>query len=127
MLRRPDIDLIYVLFNAPLKSEGWGAFVDTFQSSDPDSDPTIEEPTPMAGTGKRLYSQPRGRFGKLWRDNTWLSEKLGWARALHDDEGQAVSIVHFDGAVQDFEYGVLLWNGDVCFVLRTDDMSWDMY
>jgi hypothetical protein len=127
MLRRPDAGLIYILFNAPLVSEGWGAFVDTFESSDPASDPSIAEPTPVAGIDQKLYSQPWGRFGKLWRENAWLQEELGWARVPYDGEGQAVSSIDFDGAVQDFEHGVLLWNGDVCFVLRTDDMSWDMY
>lgn|GEM_PF-1091525 len=125
-LWRPDAGLIYVLFNSPWKPEGWGAFVDTFQPSDPDSDPTIVEPTPMSGPGGKLYSQPLGRFGKLWRGNAWLREKLGWALVSYD-KGRAIPSIHFNGAVQDFEGGVLFWNGNVCFVLRTDDMSWDMY
>ena len=127
MLWRPDAGLIYVLFNGPWKAGGWGAFVDTFQPSDPDSDPMIAEPTPMPGQSGKLYSQPLGRFGKLWRNSAWLREKLGWAQVPYDDKGQPLCSIRFDGAVQDFEYGVLFWNGDVCFVLRTDDMSWDMY
>ncbi len=127
MIWRPDVGLIYVLVNTPWKPEGWGAFVDTFQPSDPQSDPTIVEPTPMSGSGDKIYSQPVGRFGKLWRENAWLRERLGWARVPYDAEGRPQSSTGFGGAVQDFEHGVLLWNGDVCFVLRTDDMSWDMY
>jgi hypothetical protein len=127
MLWRPDAGLIYVLFDNPWQPEGWAAFVDTFQASDPDSDPDIVEPTPMAGPGGKLYSQPLGRFGKLWRENDWLREKLGWALVPYGDTGEELPSLRFDGVAQDFEHGVLLWNGDVCFVLRTDDMSWDMY
>jgi len=124
MLWRPDTNLIYVLLHS-LQSEGWSAFVDTFQPSDPDSDPVIVEPTPPSGV--QVYMQPRGRFGKLWRENDWLREKLGWALVPYDEHGHALLSKAFDGVVQDFERGVLLWNGDVCFVLRADDMSWTMY
>ena len=127
MLWRPDVGLIYVLFDYPWQQQGWGAFVDTYQPSDPDSDPSVVEPTPMAGAGGKLYTQPTGRFGKLWRENAWLRDKLGWAKVPYDSEGHAKSSMSFSGVVQDFEHGALLWNGDVCFVLRTDDMSWDMY
>ncbi len=122
----PSAGLIYVLFYHR-QAEGWGAFADTFQPTDPETDPTIVEPTPMSGPGGRLYSQPAGRFGKLWRANAWLREELGWALVPYDGKGHALRRIRFNGAVQDFERGVLLWNGDVCFVLRTDDMSWDMY
>jgi len=125
MLWRPDAGLVYVLFDAPWQPEGWGAFADTFQPSDPNSDPAIVEPTPPSGV--QVHMQPKGRFGKLWRENAWLQEKLGWAQVPYDEEGQAIPSIHFNGAVQDFERGALFWNGDVCFVLRTDDMSWDMY
>jgi hypothetical protein len=127
MIWRPDVGLLYVLTDTPWRPEGWGAFVDTFQPSDPESDPTIVQPTPMSGPGGEIYSQPLGRFGKLWRENAWLREVLEWAKVPYDDQGQPQSSIRFEGAVQDFERGVLLWNGDVCFVLRTDDMSWDMY
>ena len=123
MLWRPDASLIYVLFD-PAQAKGWGAFADTFQPSDPERDPNIVEPTPEAGM--QLYVQPTGRFGKLWRENAWLRHALGWAVIQHI-EGQTTTTVHFHGAVQDFEHGVLFWNGKICFVLRTDDMSWVMY
>jgi hypothetical protein len=125
MLWRPDAGLIHVLFDHPWQPQGWGAFVDTFQASDIETDPTIADPTPMADMP--IYMQPQGRFGKLWRENAWLRDRLGWAQIPYDGEGGAMSSITFDGAVQDFQHGVLLWNGDVCFVLRNDDMSWDMY
>ena len=123
MLSRPDSTLIYVFLERSL-AQGWGAYVDTYQPSDPDSDPTVVVPTPVAGEPRLV--QPTGRFGKLWRENAWLRETLGWA--LGEDSKEAASpITRFTGAIQDFERGVLFWNGNVCFVLRTDDMSWDMY
>jgi hypothetical protein len=127
LLWRPDAGLIYVLFECPWEPECWGGFADTYQPSDPDSDPTIVEPTPMSGPGGDIYGQPLGRFGKLWRENAWLRETLGWAQVSYDEDGQVRPSIPFSGVVQDFERGLLLWNGDVCYVLRTDDMSWDMY
>jgi hypothetical protein len=112
------------MFDKPLQPEGWVAFADTFQPSDPESDPSIVEPTPPSGV--QVHMQPKGRFGKLWREKALLRERLGWA-LVPSHEGEAMPTIQFDGAVQDFEYGTLLWNGQVCFVLRTDDMSWDMY
>ena len=123
MLSRPDAGLIYVFLERG-QAQGWGAYVDTYQSSDPDSDPSAIVPTPVPG-GPVLV-QPTGRFGKLWRENAWLREKLGWAVAP-SPEAQAQLITSFTGAVQDFDRGVLFWNGRVCFVLHTDDLSWDMY
>lgn len=123
MIARPDVTLIYVFLERN-QAQGWGAYVDTFQPSDPDSDANVIVPTPAPG--EPLLVQPTGRFGKLWRENAWLREKLGWAVVPNpQDEREPVS--SFTGAVQDFEGGILLWNGHVCFVLRTDDMSWDMY
>ena len=123
MLSRPDAELIYVFLGRG-QAQGWGAYVDTFQPSDPESDPSAIVPTPAPG--EPLLVQPTGRFGKLWRENALLREKLGWAVASRPEaERQLVS--NFTGAAQDFERGVLFWNGNVCFVLRTDDMSWDMY
>ena len=123
MLSRPDARLIYV-FLERLQAQGWGAYVDTYQPSDPQSDPNVVVPTPAPGEPRLV--QPTDRFGKLWRENAWLRETLGWAVAP-DSTDQTELITGFTGAAQDFERGVLFWNGNVCFVLRTDDMSWDIY
>jgi len=123
MILRPDVDLIYVLFERR-QPQGWGAYTDGYLESDLGSDPSLVSPTTKPGTLPLL--QPTGPFGKLWRENAWLRETLGWAVGNHPDS-TAEAAVAFAGAVQDFEGGVLLWNGSVCFVLRTDDMSWDMY
>ena len=124
MLRRPDEGLVYVLFDMP-GTGSWGAFADAFRLTDMSSDPELVAPTPESGVA--VYMQPEGPFGKLWRENVLLRERLGWALVPYDASGQSLTELTFDGAVQDFERGTLLWNGDVCFVLRTDDMSWTMY
>ena len=119
VLWRPDVGLIYVLFK-PLQPDGWGAFVDTFQPSDPDA----ATPTPAADV--QVDVQLTGLFGKLWRDHPWLQDRLG-ELVYQNVDGVDTFVTSFDGAAQDFEGGTLFWNGDVCFVLRTDDMSWTMY
>jgi len=122
MISRPEEHLIYVLLDRG-QAQGWGAYADTYLSSDPESDASLVSPTTEVGRVSLL--QPMGRFGKLWRENAWLRDRLGWAMGI--SPGSQVSAAAFNGAVQDFERGVLFWNANVCFVLRTDDMSWDMY
>jgi hypothetical protein len=123
MLWRPDAGLVYALF-ALEQPNGWVALVDTFQPGDPDREPRLTPPAPSSGGA--VYDQPTGRFGKLWRDNPHVRERLGWA-VKESDRQDAPSTHAFNGAVQDFARGVLLWNGNSCFVLRTDDLSWTMY
>ncbi len=123
MLWRPEAGLIYVLFVAE-QPGGWAAFADTFQPGDTDSEPSLEPPTPLSGGA--IYDQPTGRFGKLWRENPRVRERLGWA-IKQSAARDAPSTLRFIGAAQDFEGGLLFWNGKSCFVLRTDDLSWTMY
>ncbi len=124
MLSRPGAGLIYVLFGQP-EAGTWGAFADTFLPPDLSSDPAIVPPTPESGVP--VLMQPQGSLGKLWRENAWLREALGWALVPYGENGEALAVTRFEGVVQDFERGTLLWNGNVCFVLRTSDMSWTMY
>lgn len=123
MIWRPDNGLIYTL-TSPYTRDGWGASFDTYKEGDPWTDPTLATPTPHAGAAKAY--QPAGRFGKLWRQNPWMQTRLGWAILMHGDTED--DLIHsFSGVVQDCERGVILWNGNVCFVLYTDDMSWTIY
>jgi len=124
MIWRPDNGLIYVLFT-PYTPAGWGAFPDTSTVADGTPEATLPAPTTALG-GPKLY-EPTGRFGKLWRDNAWLQEKLGWAVLIAGTTAEDGLVHAFQGAVQDFEGGVLFWNGNVCFVLRLEDMSWTLY
>jgi len=123
MLWRPAAELIYVLFSMD-QPDGWGALADSYQPGDQDTDSAFAVPT--SASAGAVYDQPTGRFGKLWRENPRLRERLGWA-VKETSERNARSALPFSGAVQDFQGGTLLWNGKTCFVLRTDDMSWTMY
>jgi hypothetical protein len=124
MLWRPEAGLIYVLTRGDPDGT-WAAFADTYVDADPLSDTSIVAPTPAAGTSVVL-AQPTGRFGKLWRQNPKLSNRLGWA-VVPAQAMQSNGAISFQGAAQDFVQGVLFWDTTVCFVLRTDDMSWIRY
>lgn len=58
-----------------------------------------------------------GRHGWLARSPSWADKCGGLSRT-----GETV----FSGAMQQFEGGWLLWNGDVCFVLFFDG-TWTMF
>ncbi len=49
----------------------WQIFQDTYQNSEPETDPAIVPPA------SNLY-QPRRGFGKLWRSNNTIRGALGW-------------------------------------------------
>lgn len=65
---------------------------------------------------------PQGCFPATGRHG-WLARELspgeseGWSQTAE---------IPFEGAMQQFEGGWLLWNGDVCFVLFADG-TWTMY
>ena len=72
MLWLPDIegrDIIYVLYNEAT----WQLYDDTWDESQPESDPAI---TPPQG----LYQPIRG-FGKVWRNHPEVQSGLNWAIA----------------------------------------------
>jgi hypothetical protein len=61
---------IYVLFDDD-GYIGWRAFVDEWEEGEPESDPNI---VPPAG----LYQPVRG-FGRVWREEPGVRDRLGWA------------------------------------------------
>jgi hypothetical protein len=64
-------DRIYVLF-ADGQSPAWQAYEDHFdEGEDPESDPSIEPP-------EGLYQPIRG-FGLVWREQSGVHDRLGWA------------------------------------------------
>lgn len=74
---------------------------------------SIETPTPQWPLG---CFPAAGRHGWLARQFSG-AESGGWART---------SETTFEGAMQQFEGGWLLWNGNVCFVLFADG-TWTMF
>ena len=63
-------DLIYLLFDDG-QSPQWKALSDEWDLGEPEDDPTL---TPPAG----LY-QPVWGFGLIWREETGVRDRLGWA------------------------------------------------
>jgi hypothetical protein len=62
---------IYVLFDSG--SPAWSTFADMWQAGEPESDPELAPPP-------ALYQPVRG-FGKVWREEAGVRERLGWALA----------------------------------------------
>jgi hypothetical protein len=65
--------VIFVLYDSSAGGHQVQVFVDTWTSAEPESDPSI---VPPAG----LYQPIRG-FGKVWRNNPEVRDRLGWAVA----------------------------------------------
>jgi hypothetical protein len=63
-------DLIYVLF-ADGQSQAWYPYLDEWEEGMPEDDPTI---IPPPG-----YYQPTRGFGLVWREQTGVRDRLGWA------------------------------------------------
>ena len=90
MLWRSDTRTIYALAD----DGSWASYPDTFVEGDPEQDPSL---TPPAG-----YQQPIRGFGKVWRENGEVAERLGWAMT---PEGAVFGMVHR------FERGFIIGTG----------------
>ncbi|MEZ4666763.1 MAG: hypothetical protein R3E39_02380 [Anaerolineae bacterium] len=62
---------IWVMFDDGQGSGQWSVYEDTFVDGEPESDPSIVPPPDR-------YQPTRG-FGKLWRNNTDIQNRLGFA------------------------------------------------
>jgi len=78
----PEGPYIYVLYKDD-QLPAWQRYDDTWTSEQPETDPAIVPP--------EGFRQPIRGFGKLWRNNAEVRERLGWA--LEPERG-------FDGAYQ---------------------------
>lgn len=78
----PEGPYVYVLYEDDQLPQ-WQRFNDTWTSEQPETDPAIVPPEGLR--------QPIRGFGKLWRTNAAVRERLGWA--LEPERG-------FDGAYQ---------------------------
>jgi hypothetical protein len=106
MFWRGDLGLIYAVYNGGT----WQSFVDTWTEGDLEWDPTI---VPPAG-----YYQPKRGFGKVWREQAGVRDKLSWATT--EERGLGASWQAYQG-------GLMLWS-DVqgTFVLYNDG-TWSKY
>jgi len=100
MIWRGDTQQIYVIY----KDRTWQVFSDTFKEGQAESDPSINVP------GGKL--QPIRGFGKIWRDNPGMRDKLGWATAKESGYSMPLQI---------FERGVMLRIGGLVYALAESD------
>jgi len=106
MFWREDLLLIYAVY-----SDGtWQSFADTWDSTQIEEDPTI---VPPSG-----YYQPKRGFGKVWREQPGVRDKLSWATA--PERGFAASWQAFDG-------GLMLWSDHQGFFVLYNDGTWSHY
>src|SRR5205823_4987940 len=72
---------IWVLYasDSTLNQGTWEEFDDTFKDGEPEFDPNIAAPTADANGNSVALFQPHRGFGKLWRTNQAVRDKLGWA------------------------------------------------
>ena len=106
MFWRGDLRLIYALF-----SDGtWQSFVDTWYDGDLESDPTIVPPTG--------YYQPMRGFGKVWREQAGVRDKLSWATT--EERG-------LNASWQAYQGGLMFWSDTLGFFVLYNDGTWSRY
>lgn len=95
----------------------WVSFADTWTPDQPEKDPDIEPPE-----GRH---QPIRGFGKVWRNQPEIRERLGWA--LAPERGFDTAFQHGRTASrQSPDYDLYLQNGDGRVVhLDARDMRWE--
>ena len=106
MFWRQDAGHVYVLYN----DGTWQAHSDTWAAGMPEWDPSIVPPTG--------YYQPVRGFGKLWRENLGIQQKLSWATAQERS-------VYF--SQQDYSGGMMLWSNVLGIFVLYNDGSWAHY
>lgn len=74
MLWLQPIDQIWVIYTDEAGRNIWAVYNDTFEEGMLETDPTIEAQIPEPG-----LIQPERGFGKLWRENPEIRNRLGWA------------------------------------------------
>jgi hypothetical protein len=99
MFWREDEQAIYVLH----RDNTWEVFADTFVEGEAESDPSLTAPANRV--------QPIRGFGKVWREQPALRERLGWATARE---------VGYPAAVHPFERGFLVRVGGLVYALGLD-------
>lgn len=103
MYWRSDTRQIYAIMD----TGRWAVFPDTWNEGDPS--PSLGTPVPSG-----LVEPGRG-FGKVWREQKAVRDALGWAT---DSE------MGFDGVLQPFSNGTLLWSDRRIVWVLFSDGTW---
>jgi hypothetical protein len=96
ILQRTDNKTIVVTY---FDSGQWASFPDTYQANSPE--PEVRTPDDLLA--------PKGALGKVWREQSGVRSRLGWAVGPERP---------FEGAVQDFRGGTIVWTGPEQWLLR---------
>lgn len=95
MFWRENDNSIFIISEMAIRqgqtTDKWWRIVDTWQEGEPEDDPSLQPPAGM--------SQPARGFGKVWRNNGFVREAVGWAIAEE---------VLFDSQWQTFEGGWMM-------------------
>ena len=103
MFWRSDTRQIYAVMN----TGRWAVFPDTFAEGEP-------TPIPTAPAPPGVRAPVRG-FGKVWSERKEVRETLGWATG--PERG-------FDGTVQPFDRGTMLWSDGRFILVLFSDGTW---
>jgi hypothetical protein len=106
MFWREDTRRIYVLYD----DHTWQLFTDTWEEGDPEYDPNI---VPPSG-----FYQPKRGFGKVWREQPGVRDKLGWATG--EERG-------FWASIEPFEEGLMIWSDVEGIFVLYNDGTWKDY
>jgi hypothetical protein len=106
MFWRGDLRLIYALYS----NGTWQSFVDTWVDGQLEWDPMI---IPLAG-----YYQPKRGFGKVWREQAGVRDKLSWATS--EERG-------LNASWQGYEGGLMLWSDMHGVFVLYNDGTWRRY
>ncbi len=106
MFWRSDARLIYALYQNGI----WQSMVDKWREGDPASDPNIVPPWG--------YYQPVRGFGKAWREEPGVRDRLGWA--TDTERG-------FNASIQLFEHGLMIWSSVKGIYVLYSDGTWQRF
>lgn len=106
MFWRDDTDTIYVLY----KDGTWQEFADTWHAGEPEVDTSMATPSGLI--------QPKRGFGKVWRNNSTVRSRLGWATIV--ERG-------FNGSIQPFDRGLMLWSPRLGVYSLCNDGRWQRF
>jgi hypothetical protein len=106
MFWRGDLRLIYTLYN----DGKWESFIDTWNEGDLEWDVTI---VPPSG-----YYQPKRGFGKVWREQPGVRDKLSWATT--EERG-------IDASWQAYIGGQMLWSDLLGIFVLYNDGTWSRF
>lgn len=105
-------DKIYILYEDG-QSPAWEVYTDTWTTSDPETDSSL---TPPSGN----LEQPARGIGKVWRNNSTVKNRLGWA--LDDEVGYTADFQQETGS--DPENIFFSDPGEILVRLESDGSSW---